>query len=151
MLTNGALPNLDSYLEELRQKKKEKIRKKARDYYHKHPHLRDNQRKWIQNKRRKLRENNPNYLGIKAREWKYGTTKEDIERKYAEQGGACKTCGIKMPLYGQSRKALNLDHNHKTGQIRDLLCPSCNLALGHVKDNIQTLENLVYYLKEHGS
>jgi hypothetical protein len=40
-----------------------------------------------------------------------------------------------------------LDHNHETGQWRGALCHQCNLALGHIKDNQETLLKAVEYLK----
>lgn len=43
------------------------------------------------------------------------------------QGGACGICGFK---HADSFKGLHLDHDHKTGKVRGLLCCACNLALG---------------------
>ncbi len=40
-----------------------------------------------------------------------------------------------------------IDHNHITGKFRGVLCHSCNLVLGHVRDNIKILENLIKYLE----
>lgn len=50
----------------------------------------------------------------------------------------CKTCG----KFGKTV----LDHCHATGRVRGWLCDRCNLALGHVYDNIHTLRNLITYL-----
>ncbi len=41
---------------------------------------------------------------------------------------------------------LAVDHDHKTGKIRGLLCKNCNLALGHIKDSTEILNNLLNYL-----
>lgn len=39
------------------------------------------------------------------------------------------------------------DHDHKTGEFRGWLCPSCNSALGWAKDNPEILELLAFYLR----
>ena len=41
-----------------------------------------------------------------------------------------------------------IDHDHKTGLVRMLLCQHCNTALGMAKDSIETLSNLINYLKQ---
>lgn len=51
---------------------------------------------------------------------------------------------------GGSTKALAVDHNHKTGEVRGLLCATCNgqlLARG-ARDSIEILESAVRYMKE---
>jgi Recombination endonuclease VII len=44
---------------------------------------------------------------------------------------------------------LYVDHDHKTGKVRGLLCSNCNRSLGLVGDNIQTLQSMIEYLKKH--
>lgn len=43
-------------------------------------------------------------------------------------------------------KRLSIDHDHKTGNIRGLLCTRCNTALGLIKDDIETAKNIIEYL-----
>lgn len=43
---------------------------------------------------------------------------------------------------------LKIDHCHQHDRVRGLLCHNCNVALGLVKDNPRTLENLAAYLRE---
>ena len=42
---------------------------------------------------------------------------------------------------------LVVDHDHKTGKVRGLLCHNCNRALGLLKDSTEYLENCISYLK----
>jgi hypothetical protein len=80
-------------------------------------------------------------------EQKYGLTKEDYEAILQEQGGACFICR-RTPYEIRPRRFLAVDHCHKTGRIRGLLCYSCNHRLiGYlIKDNIQMARRLVKYL-----
>jgi hypothetical protein len=43
-------------------------------------------------------------------------------------------------------RSLSIDHCHKTGKIRGLLCKDCNIGLGHFKDNIKLLQKAEEYL-----
>jgi hypothetical protein len=42
-----------------------------------------------------------------------------------------------------------LDHNHKTGNFRGIICHWCNKALGHVDDSIKKLKSLIKYLRSN--
>jgi hypothetical protein len=42
---------------------------------------------------------------------------------------------------------LVVDHNHKTGMIRGLLCHRCNTGLGHFEEKIDLLHNAIEYLR----
>ena len=73
----------------------------------------------------------------------YGITLEDHSKMYEEQNGRCAICGSE----GDGRwKKLCVDHDHKTGKVRKLLCRNCNMILGQVGDNTQTLQSMVEYL-----
>jgi hypothetical protein len=75
---------------------------------------------------------------------KYGISLEDYNILFDKQQGKCKCCNMHQQ---ELKAALAVDHCHTTGIIRGLLCKQCNLALGNVKDNIQTLKNMIEYLK----
>ena len=72
---------------------------------------------------------------------KYGITMDDVERLKAEQNFACKIC--KKP---EVNKTLAIDHDHKTGVVRGLLCGNCNRALGLFQDDLNLLESAKQYL-----
>lgn len=75
----------------------------------------------------------------------YGITLEDYDRMMEEQGGVCKIC--RKPSTRPNRFPLNVDHCHKTGKVRGLLCIPCNRALGFI-DNVKWRRAAVAYLKE---
>lgn len=70
---------------------------------------------------------------------KYGITLDDYNKMLENQGGRCAICGS---ISG----ALFVDHCHKTGRVRGLLCCSCNTGIGLLKDNIDVLTNAIKYL-----
>jgi len=72
----------------------------------------------------------------------YGITQENYDKMYAENNGTCLICG---EYYGK----LFVDHDHKTGTVRGLLCSNCNAGLGFFKDNIDRIERAAYYLKRN--
>lgn len=58
--------------------------------------------------------------------------------------GRCESCGTTDP----GKKDWSIDHDHKTGRFRGILCTCCNVALGMVKDSSATLLALVQYLNQ---
>jgi len=50
-------------------------------------------------------------------------------------------------LICDSEEKLVIDHNHKTGKIRGLLCSNCNCAIGLLKDDSTILESAITYLE----
>lgn len=64
------------------------------------------------------------------------------------QGHACAIC--RAPL-GRTRRERHIDHCHSTGAVRGVLCPGCNLMLGHSKDAPSVLRAAAEYLEQHPS
>lgn len=60
--------------------------------------------------------------------YKFGLTLDQYNEMLAAQGGVCAMCGGLDPI-----RNLAVDHDHKTGAIRGLLCGTCNTALGVVE------------------
>lgn len=50
-------------------------------------------------------------------------------------------------MNGHVYTKLNVDHDHKTRNVRGLLCHNCNRALGLLKDNINSLKSAISYLE----
>lgn len=74
----------------------------------------------------------------------YGITLNEYNQMLMKQNYCCRTCGTTEP--GGKHGKFMVDHCHSTGEVRGLLCKSCNIALGEVKDNRQTLMNMLEYL-----
>jgi len=74
---------------------------------------------------------------------KYSLTTEQYDAKLLEQGNVCKIC--KAPEAG-GRGRFHVDHNHRTGEIRGLLCHRCNTALGLAREDVSILSKMIHYL-----
>lgn len=82
----------------------------------------------------------------------YGMTMETYRVMLEAQGGVCAICKgneTYQPRTYTGPKALSVDHNHKTGQIRGLLCSNCNYLVGHCKEDEKVLLEAVNYLRKH--
>lgn len=79
---------------------------------------------------------------------KYGITLDDYNTIFMEQSGCCIICGKHQ---SEMAHALAVDHSHKSGQVRGLLCDGCNVVLGYVNDDISILKRMVSYLEKYES
>lgn len=75
----------------------------------------------------------------------YNLTTERYNELFNSQGGCCAICGIPQ---SELKRCLCVDHDHKTGKIRGLLCNQCNHGLGNFNDDILLLNQAKIYLKE---
>jgi hypothetical protein len=71
----------------------------------------------------------------------FGITIEQYEKLLIKQNGRCAIC---QGTNGRLRLAV--DHNHKTNEVRGLLCGPCNRALGLLKDSSKLLAQAIIYL-----
>jgi hypothetical protein len=83
---------------------------------------------------------------------KFGITLADYEKMFREQRGRCAICCKRQVIYDQhgNLRRMAVDHDHKTGRVRQLLCAPCNTGIGLVKENAATLNNMIEYIKKHG-
>lgn len=82
----------------------------------------------------------------RARERKYGITHDEYVTLLDAQGGVCAICGNNES--GRDPRQMSVDHDHKTGAIRGLLCNRCNPMLGYARDDIGVLQAAIAYLTQ---
>ena len=121
---------LDSYCKDCKKKAREldivnrRVYSMESYHKHKHKHLKANRERNLRNT--------------------YNITIADYDKMFEQQGGVCAIC--KLP---DINSRLHVDHCHDTGKVRKLLCRRCNMVLGRVEENTETLWNMIEYLKEH--
>jgi len=76
----------------------------------------------------------------------YGITLNDYDIMYEHQEGLCAICTQPETI---NKGFLAVDHDHKTGKVRALLCQACNVTLGKVNEKEDILLSMVDYLRKH--
>ena len=87
-------------------------------------------------------------LRTQQKNWRktvYGLTIEAYEAMLTAQGSVCAIC-LRVNM---GKRSLSVDHDHKTGKIRALLCTKCNLGMGMFDDDAKILERVIKYLNKH--
>lgn len=117
---------------------------------------RKNNKKWylrnkeeVKNKSKQYRIENPISV-LENNLKKHGLTILEYNKLFQLQNGLCKICKkpeIRKNQFNKKPCRLNVDHDHKTGKIRGLLCNACNTALGLLRDNIANLNRAIRYLQ----
>ena len=74
---------------------------------------------------------------------RYGIMEERLQELLWKQTGLCAIC--------DRRQASHVDHDHKSGKVRGLLCFKCNEGLGKAFDDPEILRSALGYLEHHGS
>jgi hypothetical protein len=82
---------------------------------------------------------------LRSRLGKYRLKVDEYEALVERQMGICAIC-----LQAPSDEQLLIDHDHRTGVVRGLLCRRCNTLLGQARDLPYVLENALQYLRERG-
>jgi len=79
----------------------------------------------------------------------YGISYADYLIRLEKQKDTCAICGGEGFVMDPSKHKVKLvvDHDHKTGNVRGLLCHNCNRALGLLKDNPDTIQTMLDYLE----
>lgn len=92
---------------------------------------------------RTWRDNNVESRKNKDLKCRYGITSDTYKELLAQQQGVCAVCSRPETSKQDGKiRSLAVDHDHKTGKVRGLLCKACNLAIGLLNDNpvfVQTL------------
>ena len=80
------------------------------------------------------------------RKRKYGITSDEFVALLEKQKGCCAIC-CKVLEEGRDT---HVDHDHKTGKVRGILCRDCNLGIGLLSDSLTLLCRAISYLKQTG-
>jgi hypothetical protein len=70
---------------------------------------------------------------------KYNCTQEQLDELRSRSNEKCEICGIES-------KKLHIDHNHKTGKLRGILCNRCNMGIGSFEDSMELFQKVIEYL-----
>ncbi len=108
---------------------------------------------------RKWKEKNPNYrkdyylknpekyreMRFKMMMWRVGVgiTYSEFKELLRKQKNGCAICGE-----AETKRRMSVDHCHRTGKVRGLLCQRCNTSLGGFKDNPALLKKAIKYLNK---
>ena len=99
-----------------------------------------------------------NYDPIKKRDENlkrvYGIGIEEYNTLLEKQNNRCAICESTDPKGRKSGRGggvdvFYVDHDHKTGNVRGLLCNICNRTMGYVGENSNVLEEMIKYLQKH--
>ena len=115
------------------------IRAKHRRYYLKHrAKCLEQSKKWYRD--------NKKYRQAVRRQWElhtyYNLTPLEFTKMFVHQDYACGICKEEI-----TENAAHVDHNHKSGKVRGLLCGNCNRGLGCFKDSAKRLQQAFAYLE----
>jgi Recombination endonuclease VII len=96
---------------------------------------------------KKWRAANPRSDGHRAE--RYGITEAQYKCILSLQHGACAICRLPETCKGSKGKVrpLTVDHDHRTGEVRGLLCNKCNVGIGNLRDSVLLLQSAIAYLE----
>lgn len=74
----------------------------------------------------------------------YGMTKAEYDARLEAQSGVCALCReVRLP---RGRKFMDVDHDHRTGAVRGILCSDCNKNVGRMEQRIARWPGMLEYL-----
>lgn len=79
---------------------------------------------------------------------KLGVCNTEYDKMLTQQKGKCAICN--STLNSSRYTKFSVDHCHKSGKVRGLLCSACNTSLGMMKDSPLRLRRAAEYLERHG-
>jgi ribosomal protein S14 len=89
-------------------------------------------------------------VNLRSQLRKYGVTPETLQQMIEQQHNRCAICGDAPDPNGiKASSRLHVDHDHATGQIRDLLCTRCNRGAGYFRDDPALLRSAAEYIERH--
>jgi len=101
-------------------------------------------RKHLNTKNKLWRKTNREKIKAQKRKAKFGISEIEFNTMLSNQNFSCAICGLHKDKFYRN---FNVDHCHKTGKIRGLLCNTCNQGLGLLKDDKDLLTKAISYLE----
>jgi len=136
---DGLTPHCKSCLKMYREKNKEQRNETIKQWRKRHPEkLKEYAKKKCALEKTKVRMKK---YRLKSR---YGMNQEEWQAMFEKQNGKCPIC---LKHSTELEEVLHIDHCHKTGKVRGLLCSRCNKAIGLLNDDFPTLKRAITYLK----
>jgi hypothetical protein len=143
---------------EYRKKNREKLRDQRQEQYDQMlrdggpalDKIKEARRAYYQRNRDKIRAKaraHPELQTIMHRKRKYGLTPEALAAMIDSQGGKCAICTTDLTALPQ--RNIHVDHCHKTGRLRNVLCGKCNTGLGMLRDDPVLLRRAADYIEYH--
>ena len=133
------------------EKAKEIARNYKRKRYAENTEFRKKQLKAASDNQLKKSHSDPEF---RKKQWEYGLKKRfgmTADEYYKISESQNEVCAICKDPKCNSKRAIRLavDHDHKTGNVRELLGTRCNMVLGKVKDDPELLQKMILYLRKH--
>lgn len=75
---------------------------------------------------------------------RYGVSIKEYSEILASQNNVCAICSSLEPKGRYS--SFNIDHDHKTGKVRGLLCSNCNMGIGSFREDVEVIKKVISYL-----
>jgi len=79
---------------------------------------------------------------------RYGISLDWYNKKLDDQSGVCAICGS-ADSGAKRTDNFFVDHDHKTGKVRALLCHQCNTGISKFRDDPVLLYSAIKYLEDH--
>ncbi len=113
-----------------------------RNYYATHKEYRKHKCAYVKN----WQAQNKDRRRLHKLKMRHGLDLEGYNVLFNDQNGKCAICGKHQ---SELKKALFVDHCHKTGKVRGLLCFQCNVGIGNLGDDIENLRCAILYLNKN--
>lgn len=98
------------------------------------------------------RKRNANWKRDYMLRYRYGISLEEVKLMLEKQNYKCPICSTllnKLDSPKRNKQNTYIDHSHKTGKVRGILCNLCNVAIGSLRDNPNFAYHVYEYLRKY--